>query len=183
MIEPDGGLPKDRKYLMGLALRISKAREKKFGKSRGSKTRAAEAYGVSLPDWHSTENCRNEPRASKLLNLARFLEVDPGWLLSGNGNMNPVQDHVEPERQDRLELFESQILRDPPKSCPNAGVCLRQARILKLLSGMIGAAADDDAGVEVLLNELQSALLKAAKLHRGEAKQEAQMPPPQSEVS
>lgn len=172
MFEDEKTLTPERKYLTGLALRISQAREKKFGKSRGSKTRAAQAYGVCLSDWHSLENVRNEPRVSKLLELARFLDVDPGWLMSGDGNMEGVcrGPHASSTAAaiTSMQAVVEKSLADPPADCPNRGACLRQARILKLFAGMLGLVSAESSEIDAAVESVSLALLEAIRNSRPE---------------
>lgn len=73
------GKPKPTNYRMSLGLRIKKYREKRFSTAK----ECAEKYDVSPSMWTDMEKGRVVFSPEKIIELARFLNVSAGWLLTG----------------------------------------------------------------------------------------------------
>ncbi len=55
--------------------------------------------GVTVETWTNWENDRSEARANRLDMLARILQVNIAWLLSGQGENPCKSDTTRPEKQ------------------------------------------------------------------------------------
>lgn len=75
------GKPSPTIYRTELGLRLKMSREKNFKTSKD----CAEKYGVSPSMWTDMEKGRVVFSPEKIIDLAGFLHVDAGWLLTGRG--------------------------------------------------------------------------------------------------
>lgn len=74
-----GNKPEPTNYRIELGLRLKKCRENKFVSSK----ECAGKYGVSPSMWSDMEKGRVVFSPEKIIHLAEFLGVSPGWLLTG----------------------------------------------------------------------------------------------------
>lgn len=165
----DSPLSEAKKLKLGLTLRILWAREKKFGKSRGSKTRAAEKFGVSRSRWDDIESTRHNPRLDGLIRLADFLDVSIDWLVTGIGDPEKKSPGVTPRPRNPLAEALTMKLSPPPKECPNAEACLRQAKILQLVAASVASLSDSDRFDECL-DSLVKELLHSLRSQKSDPK-------------
>ena len=75
--------------LKRLGDRLRQARLRKYGPARGSAKKCAADMDLSPQAWSGYEAGRTEIGFTKIISFARFFGVDPTWLLSGEGSINP----------------------------------------------------------------------------------------------
>lgn len=75
--------PENCNFYKDLGVRLKYSREKKYGKSRGTKKQCATDLGMSDQMWGDIESGRVKLNPEKIIFLAEFFDVDHGWLLTG----------------------------------------------------------------------------------------------------
>lgn len=127
-------------------------------------------------DWKAGDSipCR-------ALTTMMTMGVDVFWLLTGQetpqGKVFPTvaeakKSAPESSRAPACEHLE-RILATPPESCPNHGVCLTQARQLRLLVDIVSMICSSDAAKRSdMLEEIQQSVLRVAKRQRRAAQEQ-----------
>ena len=90
-----GGIsPKSPKYRTDIGLRLKLCREKKFGEKHGAMSECAAELGVGISAWRRYEVGDIVPSSETIAVLAGFFDVDPTWLLTGQGSMDAHQKKI-----------------------------------------------------------------------------------------
>jgi transcriptional regulator with XRE-family HTH domain len=146
---------------ISIGLRLKKCRKK----SKRTGAESALLYGISQTTWSRMENGKSAFDSDDLFKLAKFLEVSPTWLLTGEGEMG-------------ISISSQTYIKEgiPSKFNPNQKPenILVESIDAGDINGEKGAMNDTDS-VEYLKDHIATLRRQNAKAEKEKAKLEAKI--------